>query len=541
MKWGLHMSDFNLIDSKWLLVRKNSTVEKVSLRELFSNTHEYDSLAGEMPTQDFAILRLLLAIMYASLYTGVKEKKDARALWKYLYNTGNFDMNIINAYFDKWYDRFYLFDDKYPFYQVPGLISKRLSVVKLNGQISESENKTRLFCLYAGDEKGVLSFDEAARWLINIMSYDDVGERQSSESKTEAGGTVSVGVGWLGKIGGVFLTGKNLFETLMLNFVVLDHNNNIWNIGKAAWEREVRRGERTPIIPPSDPLTLFTIQSRRVELIPNGGNVNQFSLFGGDFFSGENYFIETMTAFRETKNRIAKFVPLKHDFGKQMWRSADTLLLRLDSQNKPLVIKQLVNLIDKEIIPINSILIHTVGISYKKADSAVDDIYSDALRFNTKLLTEMDISLRERISNEIAETERIVKAYGRLAAELYISSGGVIGKNGDTFKAVMNAAKEYGYALLDIEFRNWFDEISAIEKEDMEKSCGIWQLTSRRILQNAADTLIGEYGLQIFQVTKEDKITNTKEYDDDIFDKKNKHANAYKAVQMFERRLGIGR
>ena len=55
---------FNLIDEPWILVRKNSgETTEVSLLDALTHAHEYDALAGELPTQDVAILRLMLAVL----------------------------------------------------------------------------------------------------------------------------------------------------------------------------------------------------------------------------------------------------------------------------------------------------------------------------------------------------------------------------------------------------------------------------------------------------------------------------------------------
>ena len=40
------------------------TVKEVSLKEAFFNAHIYTELAGETKSQDFAVLRLLLALMH---------------------------------------------------------------------------------------------------------------------------------------------------------------------------------------------------------------------------------------------------------------------------------------------------------------------------------------------------------------------------------------------------------------------------------------------------------------------------------------------
>lgn len=57
--------EFNLLDEKWILVRKSDcTVDELSLTDALLKSHEYVELAGELPTQNVSILRLMLAVLH---------------------------------------------------------------------------------------------------------------------------------------------------------------------------------------------------------------------------------------------------------------------------------------------------------------------------------------------------------------------------------------------------------------------------------------------------------------------------------------------
>ena len=60
------MSRFNLLDEPWISVvyDEKGTTKEVSLQELFINAHQYKDLAGDTKTQDFAVLRVLLAVLH---------------------------------------------------------------------------------------------------------------------------------------------------------------------------------------------------------------------------------------------------------------------------------------------------------------------------------------------------------------------------------------------------------------------------------------------------------------------------------------------
>ncbi|MFB0918620.1 MAG: type I-E CRISPR-associated protein Cse1/CasA, partial [Clostridiaceae bacterium] len=140
------MSNFNLIKDPWIAVMTQNNEEKkeVSLLELFSNAHRYVRLAGETPSQDFSTLRFLLAIMHTVFsrfdsdgenyeFVELDEKfkptvpidQDDESeyfqklfeTWEKLWNESKFP-EIIGNYLLKWEDRFDLYGNEYPFYQL---------------------------------------------------------------------------------------------------------------------------------------------------------------------------------------------------------------------------------------------------------------------------------------------------------------------------------------------------------------------------------------------------------------------------------------
>ena len=57
--------EYNLLEERWVRVRgQDYTVQEVSLPDALLHAHEYRDLAGELPTQDAAMLRLLLAVLH---------------------------------------------------------------------------------------------------------------------------------------------------------------------------------------------------------------------------------------------------------------------------------------------------------------------------------------------------------------------------------------------------------------------------------------------------------------------------------------------
>lgn len=222
---------FNLLHEPWIRVmRPDASVAELTLPQVFVHAHEYVSLAGEMPTQDVAMLRLLLAVLHA-VFTKVDEHGTSAPLvnsddvydrWQALWERGNIPAKPVEEYLQQYEDRFWLFHPERPFWQAQGAqIGTEYSAAKLNGELSESSNKVRLFPMRKGEKKQSLTFSEAARWLLYINGFDD------TSAKPKGKDLPSVGAGWLGKLGLIFTKGQNLFETLMLNLVLLNHQENI--------------------------------------------------------------------------------------------------------------------------------------------------------------------------------------------------------------------------------------------------------------------------------------------------------------------------
>ena len=225
---------FNLLDEPWMLVmNRDGVTEKTSLTDAFARAGEWRRLAGELPTQNAALLRLMLAVLHTvvSRYDEAGEEApvespwDALGRWERIWTERRFPMEVIRGYLAGYRDRFFLFDPERPFYQVPDIgKGTEYTAAKLNGELSESNNKVRLFPQRSGRAKALLEYDEAARWLIHLNAFDD-----TSGKKADSGIQVTPGAGWLGKLGLVMAEGDNLFETLMLNLVLLpDGGDELW-------------------------------------------------------------------------------------------------------------------------------------------------------------------------------------------------------------------------------------------------------------------------------------------------------------------------
>ena len=488
--------EFNLLQEPWVRVRlPDNTVQEVSLTDALLHAQDHVDLAGEMPTQDAAMLRLLLAVLF-TVFSRVnvegepepfEEEDDALARWGDLWQLGHFPEQPLRDYLEQWKDRFWLFHPERPFWQVPGAaIGTAYNAAKLNGEMSESSNKLRLFPLYAGAGKSQLTYAQAARWLLYVNGYDD------TSAKPKGKGLPSVGAGWLGKIGFIQAVGENLFETLMLNLTLLQDGQRMWGENLPCWELDVPRStERTQILCPDNPAQLLTLQSRLLLLHRENGMIDRFYLLGGDFFPRETAAAEQMTIWRNAakKNEAAVYVPCRHDPAKQFWREFPSVFCKEETVRQPGVVHWIETLQRRDLNildPQRRIHFRISGMQYGDKDFFVNDSFRDELAFQAGLLDELGRAWQVRITNEIERCEKAAQYVGYLAKDIAIAAG-------DKNENAGGPAREQFYFLIDQPFRQWLQGIDAGKKnyDEMELR---WQAKARSIAEKLGKQLVLEAG-----------------------------------------------
>lgn len=506
----MEQMEFNLLDEPWIRVMtEDCTVVERSLMQVLLNSHRYQRLAGELPTQDVALLRLLLAILQTVFYRVDPEGEDdpiedrAAAIrrWQALWNAGRFPEQPIRTYLETWKDRFWLFHPEHPFYQVPAAaVGTKFKASKLNGELSESAHKMRLFPLRDGEEKETLSYAEAARWLVTLIGFDD-----SASTKKETG----TGTGWLGDRVNVYAIGENLFETLMLNLVFLKDGRYVWAENMPAWEQPTMTTAKKREIPlPDNQAELLTLQSRRLILSREENRVTGFSSTGGDFFGKEgrvNAFSEQMTLWRAgktPKNAVPQFVPAFVDPWRQMWRDFEVILGRREDTHIPGVVAWLTELRRKNVIPRKYVHIASVGVTYDSKKGSIADIISDHLDFQMSLLDATGELWIVLVGGEIHLIDKVARALGALAEGLYLAQGGQLDGAG---KKARQSQRDEGmrllYAAVDLPFREWLAHIGAQHGDDenaraQEQQC--WRSIVFRIADNLGREMVRDAGTAAF-------------------------------------------
>lgn len=506
----MEQMEFNLLDEPWIRVMtEDCTVVERSLMQVLLNSHQYQRLADELPTQDVALLRLLLAILQTVFYRVDPEGEDdpiedrAAAIrrWQALWNAGRFPVQPIRTYLETWKDCFWLFHPEHPFYQVPAAaVGTKFKASKLNGELSESAHKMRLFPLRDGEEKETLSYAEAARWLVTLIGFDD-----SASTKKETG----TGTGWLGDRVNVYAIGENLFETLMLNLVFLKDGRYVWAENIPAWEQPTMTTAKKREIPlPDNQAELLTLQSRRLILSREENRVTGFSSTGGDFFGKKgrvNAFSEQMILWRAgktPKNAVPQFVPASVDPWRQMWRDFEVILGRREDTHIPGVVAWLTELRRKNVIPRKYVHIASVGVTYDSKKGSIADIISDHLDFQMSLLDAAGELWIVLVGGEIHLIDKVARTLGALAEGLYLAQGGQLDGAG---KKARQSQRDEGmrllYAAVDLPFREWLAHIGAQHGDDentraQEQQC--WRSIVFRIADNLGREMIRDAGTAAF-------------------------------------------
>ncbi len=522
------MGRFNLIDTPWIVVmtKSDGSTKEVSLIELFKNAHQYLRLAGDTPAQDFAILRFLLSIKHTVfsrfdangiLHQGIEVddrflqtkfledeedidnyKNRLLALWGDLWNKEEFP-SIITEYLMKWYDRFFLFSDKYPFYQVSEADLNSLDIslertteinVKfINRLISESNNKIELFSPMSDRYKNYHDNASLARWLIAYQGYTGTSEKRKYPGMTE-----SASRGWLLGLGSVYLNGNNIKETLLLNLVLPTEETTDSEIyQRPLWELEISEKVKSLNVPhPKNLAELYTNWSRLIWINPeewsksDNKDIRTVQLPG---INNQDFILEKMTLWQCPKSGPNKnhFIPKTHVVGNSFWRSFGSTTLpnsKKDNHRRPGIIDWHNILVDNNLIDERKVKITAVGLGYNRDASSMvnSDIY-DELNLHDKVLSDdLDDGWVIRITDEV----ELIKATIEKTLKWFVND--VLFIRQMKFSDVGSKYLDEAYYEIDEPFKNWIENI----RPEDEKSEAVqrWRLQLRDIIKGEADKFV---------------------------------------------------
>ena len=334
-----------------------------SLREVFTEANQIEEIIGENPLVTISLYRLLIAILHDCLQ-GPKDYDE----WGELWESESFDAEKLNNYFSENESNFYLFDDEKPFYQTAKLRQiEEITPPQLGDEIvkpiwkffMEGEKFTTLFEHKNKESQLNLMPAEAARFLIAYQNFDIGGSQSRIEeglNKKEIGLIKSAYAGLLNKCAVGLIRDGNLFNTLLLNFIRYDQENEIPFSNRGLKDTPIWRRNK-PINPAEDKkiegyVDLLTWQSRQIKLYPTRdvkGDliVNDVVVMKGNNLDGDLFRKEQMVAFKKVvkeKKKVWTSISFRQD--RVLWRDSLSLFQMLtDDSSRPETLNWLSDLI----------------------------------------------------------------------------------------------------------------------------------------------------------------------------------------------------
>lgn len=481
--------EFNLLDEPWIPVRLlDGTIADVGLLELLRRTTDIADLACELPTQSIAIQRLVLAVAYR-----VATPRDTRD-WVRQWEDGAPTEQMIE-YLERWRDRFYLFGGRFPFMQVADLRTAKDSVSGLEKLIADVPNGEQFFTTRHGRALACIPPSEAARWLVHAQAYDPSGIRSGAvgDSQVKGGKGYPIGPSWCGHLGLVWLKGKDLDETLVLNLIPADaaglrgvESSTEW--GACSWEaaepENAVRGDYSLLDPSGTPRDvsiprLLTWHSRRIRLVGDSSGVTGVVLAQGDKLAPQEMRLyEPQSLWRYSTPQSKKFktdvyMPRKFEAGRALWRNLPgtlptvTTVQGVDKKPKQEFLPsatlsfhyQLDNALIEATYP-KVMRIQAVGVTYGPQEATFDDIYSDELTLSVAVMRVEREDLSAEIDRQVRLTEEVARDVGTLAANLARAAGESGDGAGD---GARDRAKELFFSAVDTDFRTWLSQVDGHE------------------------------------------------------------------------------
>ncbi|AAZ55635.1 CRISPR-associated protein, Cse1 family [Thermobifida fusca YX] len=500
---------FNLITQPWLPVQyRDGTEKELSLLEVFKQAPLLRRLVGDVPTQEFALLRLLLAILHDAI-GGPEDSDEWAELWTQDEAEQQLPFDCIASYLEQYYHRFDLLHPTTPFFQVADLHTQKNDVFSLDRIVADVPNGELFFTMRA---RGVdrLSFAEAARWLVHAHAYDTSGIKSGAvgDPRAKGGKGYPQGVSWAGNLGGILVEGANLYETLLLNLVAFDTDNLI----VTPEDRPAWRQPPTTAAPADDEelaqrpyglCDLYTWQSRRIRLHYDADGVYGVLLAYGDPLAPHNkHNHEPMTAWRRSPAQEKKlkkpqvYLPREHDPTRSAWRGLGALVAGEASGAeqrgeaaaivRPRILDWVARLVNEGFLP-EDYFIRTrlIGVSYGTQQAVIDEIVDDHVAMAVVLLHERDSGLGRTAIKAVEDAEKAVTVLGGLAADLAKAAGA----DPETPRA---AARDRGFGMLDGPFRTWLATLAP--GTDATERRRAWQQKAHRIISDLGRQLVAEAG-----------------------------------------------
>lgn len=576
------MNSFNLVKDPWIkAIDFDSNTRTVSILELLKNADKFWGLANDIQIQDLSILRLLLAILttvysrvnaegkpYAWLtlddqmrVTHVEEEKfDISELfktWKELKEKGDFNP-AIEDYLNRNQEEFNFFGSK-PFYQVSRAIYEKymaeyeatkkkkskkvkkkttrrkkektadVTIKQLNRLISESNNSSNPFSPKTTTLKNDMPLDQLIRWAITYQNFTGTADKVKLDER-------SASRGWTYGSASTYIKGKNLFETLIYNLILVnnEHPHNVnYSLQDPIWEQEykdwIKKRQREDLSKelahvPQNIAELYTVQSRLLYIDWSTGKPSIFTIAMPKLNNIDAY-QEPMTTWR--KDKKGKYVPIyqsKNTMNRAIWRTFGNLVPTNSEDRDPKLgaLNWLMRLRENNYFSseerVNLISIYLIGNG--KPDSGPIGQVVDNMQINADVLFDSNPAKANYwpglIEDMVEVTQDCVQKYSNLIWHTEKFRHRSSSSSQDA-SSIANRYVEEMYDLLNQPFNDWLGSLS--NDEDRIAKVGIWE-------KNLYSLLLTKVKSYARSLTPRDILASTNQ-DDPSFYKRYNSFNYY--------------
>lgn len=311
------MSRFNLIDEKWIPVRfHNGSREELGIKDTLLRAKETAAIEDPSPLVMASLHRFLLALLYRAL-EGPTDIDQAKKLFR-----EGLPNEKIRAYLEKWRDRFWLFHEKFPFYQVPDYEPKEKNGEKQWRSWSvlaaehNADNAKVLFDHLDVTKSGSVPSRRAACWILACQTFALGGGR--SDFQYTKSGPSATGVM-------VLPLGQNLQDTLV--FSLVPQSREVLKNDIPIWERTpekvaiLQKGTERAALGWAD-LYSWRTRSIKLHLQGNGETIGEIAFASGVGCSSESH-ADPMLGYRISEKKGKQYVRFRE---RGLWRDFDSLL-----------------------------------------------------------------------------------------------------------------------------------------------------------------------------------------------------------------------
>jgi CRISPR system Cascade subunit CasA len=309
----MNRPSFNVLAEPWIpVIRRDGSRDELGILPCLEQAHGLREIRDPAPIIEFGIYRLLVAFAFDALLLAGRRPEDPHDL-KSLVEDVRFDMRIIDRYVKECGDVFDLFHFERPFLQtkmdkakpkpLAGLFPATPSGTNVNHWHHEPEDSFKA------------TTKEAARLLTTIAPFMTAGGAGLSPSINGAPAIYALP------------TGKNLFETIVLNFPLRNQDSGD---GATAW-----RSRRSPGHERSQATTIeaLTWRPRQIQMVPEIGNAASVFVRKMKFEKGDSTrfeWIDANLAYRYDKDKV---MPIRMRESRPLWRDAGPLLLLNEAEH----------------------------------------------------------------------------------------------------------------------------------------------------------------------------------------------------------------